>query len=388
MKKNICLLCSIALFQGLVFSYPISVLFKISRGLSINEIFILESIFIIFMLISEIPWGFFADRHGYKKTLVISYFIYLFSKLILYFSHSFLLFILQNILEALAVSGISGCDSAFIYSSSQKDNTSKAFSLYSGSRMAGFFIASFTSVFLIRFSYDFLVFITIIPYTLSFLLSFFLFDTDKKDESSSIKTSFKNVLQNKSIFLFIIPMALISQATCSICVLLNQPLYIECGIDARYFGIINAGAQLLCLVSARAYKLSQKAGEGRLIAVLFGFIASASFILFITKSVWISILLVCCEEAAYMICEPVSQSIQNRMIKTSDRATLLSTNSMLSDLLGAAANIFIGFAAQYSIRSGILLCGLLSTLALIVVVIYFKKYHVYEKDVPLNGIEV
>ena len=47
---------------GLSFYAPISALFLTSRGLSLGDIFVLESILLASILISEVPAGLLADR--------------------------------------------------------------------------------------------------------------------------------------------------------------------------------------------------------------------------------------------------------------------------------------------------------------------------------------
>ena len=84
-NRNVYLLCIIVFLQGLVFYGPVATLFRQSRGLSLNDIFILETIFIILMFVFEIPWGYIADKIGYKKTLVISFFLFFLSKILFQF---------------------------------------------------------------------------------------------------------------------------------------------------------------------------------------------------------------------------------------------------------------------------------------------------------------
>ena len=74
-----------------------------------------------------------------------------------------------------------------------------------------------------------------------------------------------------------------------------------------------------------------------------------------------------------MICEPISMDIQNRVIKTNDRATLLSAYSMIGNIISVIVNVGVGKAAQFSIESSVLLCGILSTIAVLMVLIFFNK---------------
>ncbi|SHE33486.1 hypothetical protein [Clostridium fallax] len=96
MKNNKYILYGISFLQGLVFYGAFSVVFRENRGLGLNDIFLLEGIFVIFIMIFEIPWGIIGDKIGYKKTLVISYGLFLVSKTIFYFSYSFLGFLWKH----------------------------------------------------------------------------------------------------------------------------------------------------------------------------------------------------------------------------------------------------------------------------------------------------
>ena len=71
-RLNIRLMYLIVFLQGFVFYGPVSTIYRLERGISMYQIFYIESIFLVLMIALEIPWGFFADSFGYKKTLLIS----------------------------------------------------------------------------------------------------------------------------------------------------------------------------------------------------------------------------------------------------------------------------------------------------------------------------
>lgn len=373
MKKNIYLMCVIAFLQGLVFYGPIATIFRQSRGLTIYQIFIIESIFMVLMICLEVPWGYFADRFGYKRTLVSAYFFFFLSKVVFYHAHSFIMFLLEAFLIALAISGISGCDSALIYSSVEEDNSDKAFSYYNASSAAGYLTASMTSTFLIKKSLDLTVLYTIVPYSIALFLSVFLLDVKYKREKISFKVSIKNALKNKSIFLFVISMGIVSEITHSICVFLNQPKYYESGISLKYFGFLTAFMQIVCILSARSYKLNRRFGSQKIIPFLFTMITIASISLSLTKNPLVVIVLIALTEGAFAVCQPLSADIQNKSITTDDRATLLSTYAMAGDIIASIANLSIGKAANVSLNLGFITCGVFSGISLLMMCIYFKK---------------
>ena len=373
MRKNIYLMCVISFLQGLIFYGPIATIFRQSRGLSIYEIFIIESIFMVLMICLEIPWGYFADRFGYKKTLVFSYLLFFISKIVFYSAHSFRMFLLEAFISALSFSGISGCDSALIYSSAGEKHSEKAFSYYNASTAAGFFIASVMSSFLIKISLDITALVTIIPYFLAFLLSFFLIDVEYKKEHISIMESIKNAFKSKEIFIFVISMAIVSETTHSICVFLNQPKYFESGISLKYFGFLTAFMQIICILSAKSYRLSKRFGSDKVIKFLFIVITISSIALGLTKNPFIVIILIAVTEGAFALCQPLSSDIQNKSIKTNDRATLLSTYAMAGDIIASIINLSIGKIANISINLGFIACGIFSGIAFIMVFVFFRK---------------
>lgn len=115
MNKNLKLMYIIAFLQGLVFYAPVSLIYKIERGLSVSEFFFLEFIQLLNTVITEVLWGYFADKYGYKIALIIGFTLFFLGRLSLLFCNSFIDFFIQTELIALGVSGISGCDIAFLY---------------------------------------------------------------------------------------------------------------------------------------------------------------------------------------------------------------------------------------------------------------------------------
>ena len=162
-KMNIYLMLIIAFLQGLVFYGPVATLYRQSRGLSMYDIFLIESIFMVLMLVFEIPWGWFADRYGYKITLIIANLLLFLSKIVFYKAYTFKFFLLERVLAALAFAGVSGCDIALLHNSTDDDKGEKVFGMYNASNSAGFLLACLLSTRMIVKSMDISAFITIIP---------------------------------------------------------------------------------------------------------------------------------------------------------------------------------------------------------------------------------
>lgn len=364
----------IAFLQGLVFYGPIATLYRQSRGLSMYNIFLIESIFMILMLLFEIPWGWFADKYGYKITLLMGNFLLFISKIVFYEANSFSLFLVEGILVALATSAISGCDIALLYSSADKEKTEKVFGMYTAMSVAGFLLACLLSTKMVERSMDLTVFGTIIPYGLAVILTFFIKDVSHNlEKKTSIKNSIRDVLNNKQIIIIVVVFALISETTHSIGVFLNQPQYLKSGIGIRYFGFLTALMQIVCLISAKSYKFTERFGQNKTSKVLLINILVGCAVLIYTGNPIISVVAIAVTQGCFSIIRPIILDIENKSINTSNRATILSIYAMAGDILSSIVNISIGKFADVSIEAAFKACTFISIAAFVLALIYFNK---------------
>lgn len=374
-NKNFLLLCVIALLQGLVFYGPIATLYREARGVTIYEIFIIESIFMLLMILFEIPWGWFADRYGYKNTLLAAFFLNFISKVIFYNANSFNLFLIERVVLAISISGVSGCDSALLYSSVGEEKSEKAFGWYSSFSTLGFLIATLLSTFTISISMDFTVWITIFPYGIAVILSLFLKNIVCENENKkreNIVNILKTAMKGKGILCFLLSMALITEVSHSIMVFLNQLQYRRSGIDIKYYGIILAVVQIASMVSSQTYKITSKFGKHRTFVFIICSIGISSILLANTTNPIVSILLIVIIGIANSISLPISLDIQNKSITIANRATVLSIYAMIIDTFSAGVNLIIGKASSVSIQSSFFLCGIIAIIALSLNMYYFR----------------
>lgn len=370
MKNNKYILYVISFLQGLVFYGAFSVIFREARGLSLSEIFVLESIFLALMLLFEVPWGIIGDKIGYKKTLIISYGLFLASKVAFYLAHSFMGFLLEAALGALAISGISGCDSALLYTSIDKKDSEKVFGIYGAMGTAGFLISALISSILVKKSMDLLAFGTIIPYTAAFFLSFALKDSkrepkERKEKKDGIFNSLRLALKNKKIIAFVVAIAVISETTHSICVFLNQPLYIRSSIDLKWFGIIMAFMQVATFTGLRAHSIKKKIGNKKILVGAFIAIIIANLLLVKSTVALLTVTLIFIVEGAFALTQPISETIKNNSIDSENRATILSTYAMVANVIGVVINLMVSAAARVSLEAALIYCLIINILALI-----------------------
>lgn len=373
-KVNVYLMYIIVFLQGFVFYGPIATLYRQNRNLSLSDMFLIESISWILLIIFEIPWGWFADKFGYKKTLIISNFILFISKIIFYKANSFEMFFLERVLLSLSLAGISGCDIALIYSSIKKEESEKIFGAYSAFSTGGYLIASVMYGIIVKNSMDSTAFYTIIPYALAAILTLFIKDVNvQQEERPKFKQSLLTALKNKSIIVLVISFALINEVVQVVGVFLNQLQYLRSGIDIKYFGILNVVMQVVRLMSIKAYKISSKLGHNRSIETLYIVIAICCTVLVFTSTATLTILSIIIIFGSAAIIAPIVLNIENKSITTYDRATLLSIFSMFGSLAGAGSNIIIGKTADISISSAFITCVVMCVCAYILLLLYKRR---------------
>lgn len=380
-KRNIYLMYIIVFLQGFVFYGPIATVFRENRGVSIYQIFLIESISMILIMLFEVPWGIFADKFGYKKTLVISNFIFFISKIVFFKANSFWIFLFERILLSISISGLSGCDTALIYLSLDKNqNSERVFGRYVWFSNVGFLLGSMISTYIINISIDLTAYYTIIPYGVAFGVSLFLKNitdevTKKENVKSKFKYSLKHVAANKYIIIFLVGISLVKEVVQSITVFLNQQQYIKSGIDIRYFGILLVAIQFMKLISVKSYKLSNMIGQIKSINMLTIAVFISSSILIIISNAILSFLCVSVISIGMAIMEPMIIDIKNKSISSGNRATILSIYSMIESITSSIINPIIGFVSNSALENGLITCSLIS-LAAIILIRYFRKINI------------
>lgn len=84
---------------------------------SLQDVLLLESIYYISVVCIEVPSGYFSDRIGRKKTLIISSVLFILSYLVFGMSSTFMSLAVGQVLLAAAISFRSGTDTSFFYES-------------------------------------------------------------------------------------------------------------------------------------------------------------------------------------------------------------------------------------------------------------------------------
>jgi MFS family permease len=371
---------AIIFMQGFVFYGPVATIYRQARGLSMSEIFIIESIALLLILIFEVPWGWFADRFGYKRTLIIVNGLYFISKIIFYQAQGFEGFLLERVILALVIAGLSGCDAALIYASIKEDQAQNVFGRYSAMGTLGFLLACFASSWIVKISIDATAFFTIFPYGIAMILTFFLVEVEfEKKDTKKLKENVRLAFADRSIVFLVVAMALMVEIFQAATVFLNQLQYQKAGIPVHYFGWILAGIQVVRLFSAKTKRVTDRWGNMSTLFIMSMLVLVSCVGLVVTSQAVLSVLAILFISVSLAIMGPVEMDLKNKAIHTADRATILSIYSMMASLIGVGGNIVIGKAADHSVEMGFVICALMGGLALIAMFLFKRENEKREK---------
>lgn len=366
-KRNIGLMYAIALLQGMVFYGPVATLYRQAQGVTLFQITLIESISLALLILLEIPWGYAADRIGYKKTLVICNALFFVSKIVFWKADGFGGFLAERLMLSVVQSGLSGCDSAYLFLSAGEKHSHRVFSVYSAMGTAGLVIASVVYSALIGSNYALSALLTVVSYGVSMLLSLALGGVPAQVRPRvSLRQSARETAyalkSGKRVLLFVAAAALIAESSQTLTVFMNQPLYIRAGIAPEAMGYLNLLVTAAGLAAAFSGRLSERIGENRLCALLLAAGGIACGAAALTVSPLLAVLCVTALRLSASMFSPVSMRVQNRSVTTANRATILSFYSSIMNGLAVFTNLAFGRLADigvcWAFLLGAMFCGL------------------------------
>ncbi len=364
-KKNIYLFYGIALLQGMVFYGPIATLYRQARGLSVFEITLIESISLIVMIALEVPWGYISDKIGYKKTIILCNTLYFISKVVFWQADNFVCFLAERLILSVVLSGISGCDSAYLYLSAGEKESKRVFGIYNAMSTAGLICASTVFSLSVKNNYRLAAFLTVISYCMAMALSLCLTDVKPKASENNqfnkqLKMAASALGKNKGFILFLIAAALLAETNQTITVFLNQLQYLRSGILPEYMGYIYILVTVSGLISAYCYRLTERLGESVTMKLLFCTACLACSVMAIVSNPVLSVMSIVLLRMSASIFVPLGMVVQNRQVTVSERTTMLSVYSIVMNMIAAGTNLVFGKMAdmdiKYAMAAGSVFC--------------------------------
>lgn len=362
MKRNLYILYAIALLQGMVFYAPVATLYRQAAGVGIFQITLIESISLALMIALELPWGYLADRIGYKKTMVFCCSLYFVSKIIFWKAEGFGGFLLERVLLSVVCSGLSGVDSSMLYLSCKGEDSHRVFGIYQSLGELGILLAAGVHALWIGENYRLAGFLTVVSYGFAAVLALGLREVKPQEKEGrsgprQMLLVLKGQLKSRKVVLLILAMALVGETHQTITVFLSQLQYIRAGMRHELISAAYIFVSITGLMGGFSARLCAKTGAKAMGSGLIILSMLCCLAMGFTAVPLISVLAVVGLRGCFVLLQPMFSDLENRLVTTKDRATALSMNAVLGDGLGIFLNLVFGYAADISLPGAMLLCG-------------------------------
>lgn len=376
-----------ALFSFLLIMPVITLFYQIEIGMSMREIFILQAVFSVSMLLFEIPSGYFADKAGRRISIFLGAIFIVFSTGLYSIAQSFIQLAVVEVLLGIGFGFVSGADSALVYDSLLALGKTDEYKKIEGKmRALGNFsegIASIIGGLLAVISLRLPLYMEFLVLIISIPIAFSLTEPRRHKyeiPESSIK-DLKNIVtyslhENKKIKWLILYFGFLSSAT-FIMVWFTQPYWKEIGVPLALFGVLWAALQFsVGIFSLLAHRCESFFGKGKLLILLL-FLACAVYVIMgVFNSVWMALLIF----VFYFIRgthTPLIRAYVNELVDSSRRATVLSLMQFVFRIIFVIIGPLMGWAADlYSLSVALELSAGVFFVCGIIALLHLKKFKV------------
>lgn len=370
MKRNIIVFFVLAFLHGLVFYSSVSTLYKISSGITLAQMGVIDGVLSIITVLFEVPWGIICDRIGYRKTLIISNFVYFLSKVVYFKATSFSMFLLERVLLGVAIAGLSGCDSALIYLSTDKEKSAGIFGKMSMFGILGMCVASLSFSLFFKDDFRGAALWTAVAYFIASGLTFFLKDIKEEKESKEKVNAKKVVHALLDIAPLLVASALLTESTHMLSTFYNQLQYERVGIPVAWYGILYMLMQICALSTGMLGKMTEKIRKETLAEIVMVIALICSFTLIFVTTAVLSVMIFALLLVAENVYFAILDTLENESIHGLPRATVLSLFSLARNGVIFFADTSFGIAAEHSLTTAYILAGCFMTISLI----FFVKW--------------
>lgn len=343
---------------GLVFYVPVSALFLTSRGLSLADIFVLESVLLISILISEVPAGLIADKIDRRWIILSGFVLNAIADLLFAFGNSFSVFAVSFFVSGLGIAMLTGVQDAYIYDALGNDADKSSVGVWgqlSALELTAGVFASIAGGVMAARDISLPAIVTAVVASIGAFAVVFLPSQkpsiDKASQSDNSWSALKQatgLLLKSPILLYTTVASGAAFVIFNAVFTLNQPLFNALAVPVAWWGVIGGGAHLL----AAAYnhfagptidRLGRK--NGLLLAMTYGAAGFGLMVFPNQAAVIVGFVLVVLGMHAR---GPINRAVANKEIPSHQRATVLNIASSLGSLVGIALNPLIGWGAELS----------------------------------------
>ncbi len=357
-----------------------------SRGLSPGEVLSLQSIYSFTCALMEVPSGYFSDKLGRRKTMILGCLFYLIAYVFFTFGMGYWQIGIGELFWGIGVSFLSGTDSALLFESllvnkrlgEYKKIEGKAVSIGNVSEATAGIVGGFLASFMIELP----MYVQCLVTLTVFIYSFSLTDTF---EASQRKTSFAHdfkklifhkIKRNPRLFWTLISSAIFGLTTLSFA-WMAQPLFLHHNVPVKWFGILWTILNLIVALGSRfAHLLDALLNSHLIFTLILSVFTISTYLTGWLDNLWAIGAILFLIYLFRGIGTPLYRAFILEYSDDYDRATLLSIRNLIIRLFFGVSSFFLGLICdQYSIKIAFQLLSIPILLGMFIELILFYTDH-------------
>jgi len=367
---------------------PIIVLFFKENGLSMKQVFLLQSIFSLTVILLEVPTGYFSDIFGRKKSIIIGGILATAGFALYSLSYGFWGFLMAEVILGFGLSFVSGADSAMLYDTLLENGREKEYQKMQGRNLSvGMFSESAASI-----AGGFLALVSLrFPLYWDAALTFFIIPAamalyePKKHREETDQNSFmamaklvKFSLNDHKKVKWLIVYSSLSSASTLVMFWLIQPYLLATKVPLGLFGAILAVLLLSAsFFSWNAHRIEKMLGKKMSLALLIALPALGYFLLSSFWFVWSGIFLLFFY-VARGINNPITLDYINGLISSENRGTILSVRNLIGRLIFSITGPIVGWVTDaFSLKIALMLSGMIFLVLGLIALVYLRKHKAF-----------
>lgn len=350
-----------------------------SRGLSLLQISIIESVVIASMFLMEIPTGVLADRIGRKWSLVACVFLMMCAELLFLFSREYALYLLVAFLTGTGFAFSSGATEALIYDSlppdDREDTMKRAMGRYGSIGQLAFFISPLIGAWILgdltAHRFDLAIAITVLMLGIGTLISLTIQEpaTEWEQERQSVFQIFRdgvsNIRQNRALQRLLALIVLTTPFTGVLVTTFAAPTMTQNHVAPEWIAVSLSLGSFLGIFTVRFAPHVEKFLGKKWGLTLLLIMPALSWLLLASVTggmVWFVIVWM---YAANNMSYPLLSAYQNALIPDQNRATTLSLLNMFNSLFISVVSPIYAFIGMTSLPLTFFIMGMVILLAVI-----------------------
>lgn len=377
LRKNVFKNYIFVLLQSLDFTRGIWMIYLASKGMSLTQLGLLETIFHITSFAMEVPTGAIADIFGRKTSRVLGRIFSLISVGLLLLANNFLWFAISFIFTALSYNLESGAGDALIYDSLKEIGEEKKYMKISGNKELFYQVAATISFlvggYLATKSYNIAFSLTIAIGVITILQSFSFKEPSigkihSEDKENVFIKQLKEsimVIKNNPKIGFLIVFAQIIMAFCTTIFFYLQNYLKGDGYNEAIIGVIYAASSLTAAIMAtQVYRIEKKIKEQGILLITPIVTMVCIWGVALSKYHYMFFIVLMVTEGVIFV---AIGDYVNKMIPSENRATILSFSSMIFSFFMITLFPFIGMIGdRYSLKTSFISLGILGSALVLV----------------------